>query len=156
MSQDDVNTSAQEDDLSLSISEVPLEFHSGDQLTMDLIHVDCSGELDMDNCLPRQVTANFCPLENIEMLATRSCVLTVWPRRRETICSSPVLHRLPRPFSLPSWQLSNRQCATMQRRPGGVTSTSLCVTRMDPALSTLSMCFLHYFRYEQSVVACLL
>lgn len=67
-----------------------------------------------------------------------------------------MLHHLPRPFSPPSWQRSNRQPATTQRRPGGVTSTSLCLTRMDRVLSTPSTCFLHCFRYQQSVSACLL
>lgn len=82
--------------------------------------------------------------------------LPVWPRRRETTCSIPVLPHRPRPFFLPSWQLSNRRYATTQRRPGGATSTSLWLTQMDPALSTLSTSFLHSFRYNKSILDCLL
>lgn len=81
--------------------------------------------------------------------------LPVWPRRRETTSLSPVLPHRPRPFFLPSWQLSNRRYATTQRRPGGATSTSLWLTQMDPVLSTLSMCFRHSFRYKQSILDCL-
>lgn len=85
------------------------------------------------------------------LLITRLYVHSVSPRRRETTCWSPVLHRRRRPSSPPSWQLSNQQCATMQRRRGEVTSTSLCPTPTDPAQSTLSMCFLHCFRYYSLV-----
>eukprot|EP00066_Takifugu_rubripes_P017617 XP_011606883.1 PREDICTED: LOW QUALITY PROTEIN: protein furry homolog [Takifugu rubripes] len=52
VSQEDGDTSAQEDDLSLSISELQLEFHCSDALTMDLVHADHRAELDIDNCMP--------------------------------------------------------------------------------------------------------
>lgn len=68
-------------------------------------------------------------------------------RRREVTCWSPVLHRPHRLSSLPFWQLSNQQYVMMQRRPGEVTSTSLYLTQMAPAQSTLFMCFPRYFRY---------
>lgn len=58
----------------------------------------------------------------------------------------------PRPHRCPSSQpfllLSNQQCVTTQRRPGGVTSTSSSVIQMAPVQSTRFKCFLHSFRYH--------
>lgn len=53
VSQEDEDTNVHEDDVSLSITELPLEFHCGDGLTVDMIHMDYKGELDLDSCLPR-------------------------------------------------------------------------------------------------------
>lgn len=39
-----------EDDISLSITEMPPEY---DSLTMDIIHSDYKGELELEGCLPR-------------------------------------------------------------------------------------------------------
>ncbi|TKS80780.1 Protein furry -like protein [Collichthys lucidus] len=52
VSQEDEDTNVHEDDVSLSISEMPPEFHFGDTLTMDMVHIDYKGELDIDSCLP--------------------------------------------------------------------------------------------------------
>lgn len=61
--------------------------------------------------------------------------------------------RAPRPrhcpSSLPFLRLSNQQCVTTQRRPGGVTSTSSSVMQTAPVQSTRFKCFLHSFRYRQ-------
>lgn len=59
MSQEDEDTNVREDDLSLSISELPPEFLCGDSLTMDVVHGDYKGELDLDNCLPRYMLTSF-------------------------------------------------------------------------------------------------
>lgn len=150
MSQEDEDN-VHEDDLSLSISGLPPEFHCGDSLTMDMVHIDYKGELDLDSCLPRYLLTTFLnnKLSYIEMmlLITWLYVHSVSLRRRETTCWSAVLHRHRHPSSPPSSPLSNQQYAMMQRRLGEVTSTSLCLTQMAPVQSTLFMCFLHYFRY---------
>ncbi|XP_019114924.2 protein furry homolog isoform X2 [Larimichthys crocea] len=52
VSQEDEDTNVHEDDVSLSIIEMPPEFHCGDTLTMDMVHIDYKGELDIDSCLP--------------------------------------------------------------------------------------------------------
>ncbi|XP_039986284.1 protein furry homolog isoform X4 [Xiphias gladius] len=52
VSQDDEDTNVHEDDLSLSISELPPEFHCGDTLTMDMVHSKYKGELDLDSSIP--------------------------------------------------------------------------------------------------------
>uniref|UniRef100_A0A4W6DW99 FRY microtubule binding protein n=1 Tax=Lates calcarifer TaxID=8187 RepID=A0A4W6DW99_LATCA len=49
VSQEDEDINVHEDDLSLSISELPPEFHCGDSLTMDMVHSDYKGELDLDS-----------------------------------------------------------------------------------------------------------
>uniref|UniRef100_A0A8C9YUM6 FRY microtubule binding protein n=1 Tax=Sander lucioperca TaxID=283035 RepID=A0A8C9YUM6_SANLU len=49
VSQEEEDTNVHEDDPSLSISDIPLEFHCGDSLTMDMVHIDDKGELDLDN-----------------------------------------------------------------------------------------------------------
>ncbi|XP_035478358.2 protein furry homolog isoform X3 [Scophthalmus maximus] len=67
MSQEDEDTNVREDDLSLSISELPPEFLCGDSLTMDVVHGDYKGELDLDNCLP-----SLAEEERDDMLESRS------------------------------------------------------------------------------------
>lgn len=43
-----------EDDISLSISELPPELRCSDTLAADLVHAACGVELDsMDGCVPR-------------------------------------------------------------------------------------------------------
>uniref|UniRef100_A0A8C2ZKI9 FRY microtubule binding protein n=1 Tax=Cyclopterus lumpus TaxID=8103 RepID=A0A8C2ZKI9_CYCLU len=49
VSQENEDTNVHEDDISLSISELPLDFHCGDSLIMDMVHIDYKGELDLDN-----------------------------------------------------------------------------------------------------------
>uniref|UniRef100_A0A4W6DW49 FRY microtubule binding protein n=1 Tax=Lates calcarifer TaxID=8187 RepID=A0A4W6DW49_LATCA len=49
VNKEDEDINVHEDDLSLSISELPPEFHCGDSLTMDMVHSDYKGELDLDN-----------------------------------------------------------------------------------------------------------
>ncbi|XP_068601710.1 protein furry homolog [Brachionichthys hirsutus] len=41
-----------EDELSLSITELPPECHCGDSLAMEMVSIDCKGELDIDSSLP--------------------------------------------------------------------------------------------------------
>ncbi|XP_070825890.1 protein furry homolog isoform X3 [Chaetodon trifascialis] len=65
--QEDEGTNVHEDDLSLSISELPPEFHCGDSLTMDMLPVDYRGELDIDCCLP-----SLAEEERDDMLESRS------------------------------------------------------------------------------------
>uniref|UniRef100_A0A667XRC0 FRY microtubule binding protein n=1 Tax=Myripristis murdjan TaxID=586833 RepID=A0A667XRC0_9TELE len=48
VSPDDEDINSPEDDLSLSISELPPEFQCGDGFTLDLLHADYKGELDLD------------------------------------------------------------------------------------------------------------
>lgn len=68
-------------------------------------------------------------------------------RKSEMTCRSRVLHHHRHLSSLPSLRLSSQMCAMMQKRLGEATSTSLCLTQMDPVPSTLFMCFPHFFRY---------
>lgn len=67
VSQEDEDSNVHEDDLSLSVSELPLEFHCGDSLTMDMVHIDYKGELDLDSCLP-----SLAEEERDDMLECRS------------------------------------------------------------------------------------
>ncbi|XP_037630282.1 protein furry homolog isoform X1 [Sebastes umbrosus] len=67
VSQEDEDSNVHEDNLSLSISELPLEFHCGDSLTMDMVHIDYKGELDLDSCLP-----SLAEEERDDMLECRS------------------------------------------------------------------------------------
>uniref|UniRef100_A0A8C4HKM3 Furry homolog a (Drosophila) n=1 Tax=Dicentrarchus labrax TaxID=13489 RepID=A0A8C4HKM3_DICLA len=67
VSQEDEDTNVHEDNLSLSISELPPEFHCGDSLTMDMVHIDYKGELDLDSCLP-----SLAEEERDDMLESRS------------------------------------------------------------------------------------
>ncbi|XP_050934918.1 protein furry homolog isoform X1 [Lates calcarifer] len=67
VSQEDEDINVHEDDLSLSISELPPEFHCGDSLTMDMVHSDYKGELDLDSCLP-----SLAEEERDDMLESRS------------------------------------------------------------------------------------
>ncbi|XP_040902564.1 protein furry homolog isoform X3 [Toxotes jaculatrix] len=67
MSQEDEDTNVHEDDFSLSISELPPEFHCGDSLAMDMVHGDYKGELDLDSCLP-----SLAEEERDDMLESRS------------------------------------------------------------------------------------
>ncbi|XP_033969105.1 protein furry homolog [Trematomus bernacchii] len=76
--QEDEYTNVHEDDLSLSISEPPFEFHCGDSLTINMVNIDYKGEPDFDSCLPRYLLKTF--------------------RRRETTCWSPDLPPPPSPF----------------------------------------------------------
>uniref|UniRef100_A0A3Q3E5T6 Furry homolog a (Drosophila) n=1 Tax=Labrus bergylta TaxID=56723 RepID=A0A3Q3E5T6_9LABR len=48
-SQEEEDTNVHEEELSLCITELPPEFNSGDSLTMDMIHIDYKGELDLDD-----------------------------------------------------------------------------------------------------------
>ncbi|KAK5868877.1 hypothetical protein PBY51_009853 [Eleginops maclovinus] len=50
--QEDEYSNVREDDLSLSISEPPLDFHCGDSLTINMVNIDYKGEHDLDSCLP--------------------------------------------------------------------------------------------------------
>ncbi|XP_028274555.1 protein furry homolog isoform X3 [Parambassis ranga] len=52
VSQDSEDTNVHEDDLSLSISELPPDDHCGESLAIDLVHVDFKEELDLDSCIP--------------------------------------------------------------------------------------------------------
>lgn len=68
MSTEDEDTNVHEDDISLSIGELPPEFHFSDSFTLDMAHVDYKGELDLDSCLPRYALTSVlqnCLLENI-------------------------------------------------------------------------------------------
>lgn len=65
--QEDEDTNVHEEDLSLSITELPPEFQCGDSLTMDMVHIDCKGELDIDGCLP-----SLAEEERDDMLESRS------------------------------------------------------------------------------------
>nr|XP_019944022.1 PREDICTED: protein furry homolog isoform X4 [Paralichthys olivaceus] len=67
LSQEDEDTDIHEDDVSLSISELPPEFYCGDSLTMDAAHSDYRGELDLDSCLP-----SLAEEERDDMLESRS------------------------------------------------------------------------------------
>lgn len=147
MSQEDEDTSVHEDDLSLSFSERPLELHCGDSLIMDIVQINYKGGLDFDSCQPRYRLSAF-PNNTFQKYHPLTClhVPPVSRRRRETACWSPDRHLRHHPSSAPSSPLSNQQCATMRRRLGRVTSTSLSLTQMDPVQSTLFMCFLHCFR----------
>lgn len=156
MCQEDEETNVHEDDLSLSISELPPEFHRGDDLTMDMVHIDYREELDLDSCLPRYLLTAFLnnnySYKKMALVIKWLYVHSVLPRRRETTCWSPVLHRHRHPSSPRSLQLSNQQYAMMRRRLGEVISTSLCLTQMDLVQSILFMYFLHYFRYYSMVL----
>lgn len=59
MSQEDEVTSVHEDDVSLSIVELPPEFHYSDSVTMDVVHSHYKNDLDLDRCLPRCVLTTF-------------------------------------------------------------------------------------------------
>ena len=60
MSTEDEDTTGNEDDLSISISELPPEFHCHDSFTLeDVAHGDDRGELDFDGCLPRCVHCTY-------------------------------------------------------------------------------------------------
>ncbi|XP_060903001.1 protein furry homolog isoform X3 [Labrus mixtus] len=61
------DTNVHEEELSLCITELPPEFNSGDSLTMDMIHIDYRGELDLDGCLP-----SLAEEERDDMLESRS------------------------------------------------------------------------------------
>ncbi|XP_054884165.1 protein furry homolog isoform X5 [Poeciliopsis prolifica] len=52
VSQEDEDSNVQEDDLSLSISELPSEYQCGDSLSMDVAHHDYKEELDLHCSLP--------------------------------------------------------------------------------------------------------
>ncbi|KAM7399056.1 hypothetical protein PAMP_018349 [Pampus punctatissimus] len=65
--QEDEDTNVHEQDLSLSISELPSEFHCSDSLTLDMVHSDYKGELDLDSCLP-----SLAEEERDDMLESRS------------------------------------------------------------------------------------
>lgn len=52
-SQEDGDAGVLEDDISLSFSELPPEFHGSDALAAHLLHAACGGELHMDGCVPR-------------------------------------------------------------------------------------------------------
>ncbi|XP_034722063.1 protein furry homolog isoform X2 [Etheostoma cragini] len=67
VSQEEEDTNVHEDDPSLSISDIPLEFHCGDNLTMDMVHGDDKGELDLDSFLP-----SLAEEERDDMLESRS------------------------------------------------------------------------------------
>uniref|UniRef100_A0A8C9Z1K3 FRY microtubule binding protein n=1 Tax=Sander lucioperca TaxID=283035 RepID=A0A8C9Z1K3_SANLU len=67
VSQEEEDTNVHEDDPSLSISDIPLEFHCGDSLTMDMVHIDDKGELDLDSFLP-----GLAEEERDDMLESRS------------------------------------------------------------------------------------
>uniref|UniRef100_A0A3Q3KBQ7 Furry homolog a (Drosophila) n=1 Tax=Monopterus albus TaxID=43700 RepID=A0A3Q3KBQ7_MONAL len=49
VNKEDEYTSVHENDVSLTIIELPLEFHCGDTLTMDMIHQEYKEELALDN-----------------------------------------------------------------------------------------------------------
>ncbi|KAM6987897.1 protein furry homolog isoform 4-T4 [Tautogolabrus adspersus] len=66
-SQEEEDTNVHEEELSLCITELPLEFNSGDSLTMDMIHIDYKGELDLEGCLP-----SLAEEERDDMLESRS------------------------------------------------------------------------------------
>ncbi|XP_065816833.1 protein furry homolog isoform X1 [Labrus bergylta] len=66
-SQEEEDTNVHEEELSLCITELPPEFNSGDSLTMDMIHIDYKGELDLDGCLP-----SLAEEERDDMLESRS------------------------------------------------------------------------------------
>jgi len=55
----DEDANLHEDDISLSIIELPLDFHCGDSLIMDMVHIDYKGELDLDSCEPRYRLTTF-------------------------------------------------------------------------------------------------
>uniref|UniRef100_A0AAQ6AFL6 Furry homolog a (Drosophila) n=1 Tax=Amphiprion ocellaris TaxID=80972 RepID=A0AAQ6AFL6_AMPOC len=59
MSQEDEDINVHEDNISLCISELPSEYHCGDSLTMDMVHCDFKGELDLDSCLPRYLLCSL-------------------------------------------------------------------------------------------------
>ncbi|KAI9547921.1 hypothetical protein NQZ68_012938 [Dissostichus eleginoides] len=65
--QEDEYTNVHEDDLSLSISEPPFEFHCGDSLTINMVNIDYKGEPDFDSCLP-----SVSEEERDDMLESRS------------------------------------------------------------------------------------
>uniref|UniRef100_A0A671Y3P9 FRY microtubule binding protein n=1 Tax=Sparus aurata TaxID=8175 RepID=A0A671Y3P9_SPAAU len=63
----DEDTNVHEEDICLSITELPPEFQCGDSLTIDVVHIDCQGELDIDGCLP-----SLAEEERDDMLESRS------------------------------------------------------------------------------------
>ncbi|KAM9318138.1 protein furry homolog isoform 2-T2 [Pholidichthys leucotaenia] len=67
LSVDEKDSIVQEDELSLSISELPSEHNCGDSLNMDIIHSDYKGELDLEGCLP-----SLAEEERDDMLESRS------------------------------------------------------------------------------------
>ncbi|XP_056296517.1 protein furry homolog isoform X3 [Pseudoliparis swirei] len=67
VSQVDEDANLHEDDISLSIIELPLDFHCGDSLIMDMVHIDYKGELDLDSCEP-----SLTEEERDDMLESRS------------------------------------------------------------------------------------
>ncbi|XP_062275707.1 protein furry homolog isoform X1 [Scomber scombrus] len=66
-SQEDEDLNVREDDISLSIHELPCDFHCGDSLTLDIVHSDYKGELDLDSCL-----RSLAEEERDDMLESRS------------------------------------------------------------------------------------
>lgn len=155
MSQDSEDTNIHEDELSLSISELPPEDHCGESLAVDLVHCDFKEELDIDSCIPRYPLTTYKKYIFISytsfltFLYARSVLL----RKREMTCWRRALHRHRRPSSQPSLRHSSQRCAMMQRKLGGATLTSLCPTQMGPVQSTLFKCFLHCFRYNHTAVS---
>ncbi|XP_030007760.1 protein furry homolog isoform X3 [Sphaeramia orbicularis] len=67
VSEVDEDANGHEDEISLSITELPPEFHCGDSLTADIVHCDYKGELDLDSCLP-----SLAEEERDDMLECRS------------------------------------------------------------------------------------
>ncbi|XP_053176419.1 protein furry homolog isoform X1 [Scomber japonicus] len=64
---EDEDLNVREDDVSLSIHELPSDFHCGDSLSLDIVHSDCKGQLDLDSCLP-----SLAEEERDDMLESRS------------------------------------------------------------------------------------
>lgn len=52
-SQEDEDTKVHEEDISLTISELPLEYSGGDILSMDMVCSGSKGDLDLDSFVPR-------------------------------------------------------------------------------------------------------
>uniref|UniRef100_UPI003AAB7154 protein furry homolog isoform X2 n=1 Tax=Centroberyx gerrardi TaxID=166262 RepID=UPI003AAB7154 len=67
VSAEDEDTNGHEDELSLSINELPPEFQCSDSFTLDMAHGDYKGELDLDSCLP-----SLAEEERDDMLECRS------------------------------------------------------------------------------------
>ncbi|XP_068172706.1 protein furry homolog isoform X2 [Antennarius striatus] len=65
--QEDAITNVHEDELSLSITELTPEFHCGDSWAMEMVPIDCKGELDIDSCQP-----SLAEEEGDDMLQSRS------------------------------------------------------------------------------------
>lgn len=76
-----------------------------------------------------------------------TCDDSVLQKKRWITYWNRIPHRHHHLSSLLFWPLFNLQCAMMQRRPGGVTSTSLCLTPMDPVQFTPFKCFHRFSRY---------